>query len=66
MVTAKSSKPQLCNHIAMPKNASLQNLTEETIELMAAKFRALGEVSRLRLILPLVKGKPPFFEEMLV
>jgi len=34
----------------MPKNCSFQNLTGEAIELMAAKFRALEEVSRLKLI----------------
>ena len=34
----------------MPKNCSFQNLTAEAIGLMAAKFRALGEVSRLQLI----------------
>ena len=34
----------------MPKNCSFQNLTGEAIELMAAKFRALGEISRLKLI----------------
>jgi len=34
----------------MPKNCLFQNLTGEAIELMAAKFRALEEVSRLKLI----------------
>ena len=36
--------------VIMPKNCSFQNLTAEAIGLMAAKFRALGEVSRLQLI----------------
>ena len=41
----------------MPKKLSFQNLTEETIGLMAAHFRALGEVSRLKLIFAAGKGE---------
>jgi ArsR family transcriptional regulator len=41
----------------MPKNCSFQNLTGETIGLMAAKFRALGEVSRLKLIFAAGNGE---------
>jgi len=35
----------------MPKNCSFQNLTGKSIGLMAARFRALSEVSRLKLML---------------
>jgi DNA-binding transcriptional ArsR family regulator len=38
------------DRVIMPKNCSFQNSTGEAIGLMAAKFRALGEVSRLKLI----------------
>jgi DNA-binding transcriptional ArsR family regulator len=41
----------------MPKNCLFQNLTGKAIKLMAAKFRALGEVSRLRLILAAGNGE---------
>lgn len=41
----------------MPKNCSFQNLTGEAIGLMAAKFRALGEVSRLKLIFAAGNGE---------
>ena len=41
----------------MPKNCSFQNLTAEAIGLMAAKFRALGEVSRLQLIFAAGNGE---------
>ena len=34
----------------MPKNSSFQTLPEKAIGLMAARFRALGEVSRPKLI----------------
>ena len=41
----------------MPKNCSFQNSTGEAIGLMAAKFRALGEVSRLKLIFAAGNGE---------
>ena len=41
----------------MSKNCSFQNLTAEAIGLMAAKFRALGEVSRLQLIFAAGNGE---------
>ena len=45
------------NRVIMPKNCSFQNLTSEAIGLMAAKFRALGEVSRLKLIFAVGNGE---------
>lgn len=41
----------------MPKNCSFQNSTGKAIGLMAAKFRALGEVSRLKLIFAAGNGE---------
>ena len=41
----------------MPKNASFQKMTEAASELMAVRFRALGEVSRLKLILATGNGE---------
>jgi ArsR family transcriptional regulator len=41
----------------MPRNTSSQTLSEEAIELIAARFRALGEVSRLRLIVAIGNGE---------
>lgn len=41
----------------MPRNTSNQTLSEEAIELIAARFRALGEVSRLRLIVAVGNGE---------
>ena len=41
----------------MPKKCSFQNLTGAAIGLMAAKFRALGEVSRLKLIIAAGNGE---------
>jgi ArsR family transcriptional regulator len=41
----------------MPKNSSFQTLPEEAIGLMAARFRALGEVSRLKLIFAAGNGE---------
>jgi len=41
----------------MSKNCSFQNLTAEAIGLVAAKFRALGEVSRLQLIFAAGNGE---------
>jgi hypothetical protein len=38
------------NRVTMLKTASFQNTTEAAIQLMAECFRALGEVSRLKLI----------------
>jgi len=48
----------------MPKNCSFQNLTGEAIELMAAKFRALGEISRLKLIFAAGSGEKNVTELM--
>jgi DNA-binding transcriptional ArsR family regulator len=41
----------------MPKNFSFQTLPEETIGRMAARFRALGEISRLKLIFAAGNGE---------
>jgi len=41
----------------MPKNPSFQNLNGKAIGLMATKFRALGEVSRLKLIFAVGNGE---------
>lgn len=41
----------------MSRSSSFQNLTGETIEAMAAKFRALREVSRLKLIFAARNGE---------
>jgi ArsR family transcriptional regulator len=41
----------------MSRKCSFQNLTGEAIELIAAKFRALGEVSRLKLIFAAGNGE---------
>ena len=41
----------------MPKTASFQNTTEAAIKLVAARFRALGEVSRLKLIFAVGNGE---------
>ena len=43
--------------VIMSKNCSFQNLTAEAIGLVAAKFRALGEVSRLQLIFAAGNGE---------
>ncbi len=40
----------------MPKKITCQELSDQQIELIAARFRALGEVSRLRLIIALEEG----------
>lgn len=53
----KCSKLQLVNRVAMPKTTSFQTLPEEAIDLMAARFRALGEVSRLQLIFATGNGE---------
>src|ERR1039457_6050475 len=45
------------NRVTMPKTASFQNMTEASIKLMAARFRALGEVSRLKLIFAVGNGE---------
>ena len=41
----------------MPKNTSKQTLSGEAIELIAARFHALGEVSRLKLIVAVGNGE---------
>ena len=41
----------------MSKNASFQTLTEENLNPIAKRFRALGEVSRLKLIIAVGKGE---------
>ena len=41
----------------MSRSSSFQNLTGETIEAMAAKFRALREVSRLKLTMAAGNGE---------
>jgi ArsR family transcriptional regulator len=41
----------------MPRNTSSQTLSEEAIELIAARFRELGEVNRLRLIVTVGTGE---------
>jgi DNA-binding transcriptional ArsR family regulator len=41
----------------MPKNTSRQTLSSEAIELIAARFHALGEVSRLKLIVAVGNGE---------
>jgi len=41
----------------MPKTASFQRMTEAAVKLMAVRFRALGEVSRLKLILATDNGE---------
>ena len=53
----KCSKSQLVNRVTVPKIASFQTLPEESIDLMAARFRALGEVSRLKLIFATGSGE---------
>src|ERR1039457_3051569 len=45
------------NRVTMPKTTSFQNVTEAAIKLMAARFRALGEVSRLKLIFAVGNGE---------
>src|SRR5208283_2321007 len=40
----------------MPKKITCQELSDEAIELIAARFRALGEASRLKLIIALEEG----------
>src|ERR1017187_8912849 len=45
------------NRVTMPKTASFQNMTEASIKLMAVRFRALGEVSRLKLIFAVGNGE---------
>lgn len=45
------------DRVIMPIIASFQNLTEAAIKLMAARFRALGEVSRLKLIFAVGNGE---------
>ena len=41
----------------MPKNCLFQNLTGKAIEVMAAKFRALGEANRFKLIFAIGNGE---------
>ena len=41
----------------MPKTALFQNANEAAMKLMAARFRALGEVSRLKLIFAVGNGE---------
>jgi ArsR family transcriptional regulator len=41
----------------MRKNTSRQTLSDEAIELIAARFHALGEVSRLKLIVAVGNGE---------
>ena len=41
----------------MPKNTSRRTLSGEAIELIAARFHALGEVSRLKLIVAVGYGE---------
>jgi len=41
----------------MPKKPSFQNLNGNAIKLMAERFRALGEVSRLKLIFAVGNGE---------
>ena len=41
----------------MPKNPLFQNLNGNAIKLMAERFRALGEVSRLKLIFAVGNGE---------
>jgi hypothetical protein len=53
----RCSKAQLLDRVIMPIIASFQNLTEAAIKLMAARFRALGEVSRLKLIFAVGNGE---------
>jgi Fic family protein len=53
----RCSKAQLLIRVIMPKYCSFQNLTEAAMKLMAARFRALGEVSRLKLILAVGNGE---------
>jgi ArsR family transcriptional regulator len=45
------------NRVTLPKTASFQNMTEAAIKLMAARFCALGEVSRLKLISAVGNGE---------
>jgi DNA-binding transcriptional ArsR family regulator len=40
----------------MPKKITCQEFSEQEIELIAARFRALGEASRLKLIIALEEG----------
>ena len=40
----------------MPKKMTCQNLSDQQIELIAVRFRARGEVSRLKLIVALREG----------
>jgi DNA-binding transcriptional ArsR family regulator len=40
----------------MPKKMTCRKLSDQQIELIAARFRALGEVSRLKLIIALREG----------
>jgi DNA-binding transcriptional ArsR family regulator len=40
----------------MPKKTTCQKWSDQTIELMAARFRVLGEASRLKLIIALEEG----------
>ncbi len=40
----------------MPKKITCQELSDQQIELVAARFRALGEASRLKLIIALGEG----------
>ena len=40
----------------MPKKFTCQELSDQQIELVAARFRALGETNRLKLIIALEEG----------
>jgi ArsR family transcriptional regulator len=53
----RCGKSQLLGCAIMPKNCLFQNLTSEASELMAAKYRALGEASRLKLIFAIGNGE---------
>jgi predicted transcriptional regulator len=48
---------EVCNCIAMRKTTSFQTFNENAIEQVAARFRALGEASRLKLIFAAGKGE---------
>jgi DNA-binding transcriptional ArsR family regulator len=43
--------------VTMSKTASFQHMTEAALKLIAARFRALGEVSRLKLIFAAGNGE---------
>jgi ArsR family transcriptional regulator len=48
---------ELCHCTIMRKNTLFQNLTEADLDLIAARFRALSEVSRLKLIMAAGNGE---------